>query len=156
MKFVAVFASPEGVFWNDLFATVRATQVKNLVIIKDNFNITTDLEELGLRRTYARACCLLLLLKKLFNEFKVVIAVSATVLTISSLVRRAILASLCLVTSSHGVEIALLSLVLLLFAMPFFKFISSLVIGIDIDLAMLISTVQTLAVVVRDTRATNG
>ena len=48
MELVTVLTSPEGVFRNDLLSAVGAAQVEDLVIVEDDFDVPTDLEELSL------------------------------------------------------------------------------------------------------------
>jgi len=49
MELVTVFTPPESIFGDDFLSTVRAGQVKDLVVVEDNLDIATNLEKLSLR-----------------------------------------------------------------------------------------------------------
>ena len=80
MEFVTVFTSPEGVFGDDLLSAVRATQIKNLIVIEDDLNVATDFEKLSLIGwSNAGVGCIPLLFKKLLNKFEIVFSITTGV-----------------------------------------------------------------------------
>jgi len=46
MQFVAVLTTPELVFRDNLLSTVGTTQVQDLIIVENNLDVSTNLEEL--------------------------------------------------------------------------------------------------------------
>ena len=163
MQLVTVLAPPVLIFRDHLFTAVWATEVEDFVVVEDYFDIAADLEEFCLRGSRTPLILrLFLIFEQFFYQLKIVVPIKRPTISILSL------HSICPVTSffrargpqlhtpRHRIEVHLFGcLFFKLTSIPPLQLMGAFMVRVDINLAVLVATVQALSIVVGHSSASD-
>lgn len=151
------------IFGNNLFTTVGTTEVQDFVVVEDYFHIAADLEEFCLSGGRTPLILrLFLIFEQFFYQLKIVVPIKRPTIPILSLrTIRAVTSFFWagwtqLHTTRDRIEVHLFGcLFFQLAGVPPLQLMGAFVVRVNINLAVLVTAVQALAIVVRDPGPSN-